>query len=283
MPSSSPTFVELRTGVTLQYVEHGAPSASAVPVVLLHGIGDSWRSFELVLNRLDPSIRAFAISQRGHGDSSRPDAAYHYRDFASDVAAFLNALGLGPAVVLGHSMGSAVAQRFAIDHPRLTRGLVLTASFYELARSPAAQELWRTVSTMSDPVDPEFVREFQRSTTAAPVPHGFLENVVMKEPMKLPARVWREVVRCNLEDDLAAELVEIDAPTLLVWGDRDALVTRRDVEAQRSAIAGSELVVYEGCGHAIPWEAPDRLASELARFVASVQPESQGAFATTHR
>jgi alpha-beta hydrolase superfamily lysophospholipase len=58
--------------------------AAGVPVILLHGITDSWRSFEPVLPHLPASIRAFALSQRGHGDSERPAAGYHPRDFAAD-------------------------------------------------------------------------------------------------------------------------------------------------------------------------------------------------------
>ena len=60
--------VELPTGVTLQYVEQGDPAG--IPVLLLHGATDSWRSFEPVLPHLPSSIRAFALTQRGHGDAA---------------------------------------------------------------------------------------------------------------------------------------------------------------------------------------------------------------------
>src|SRR3712207_9373020 len=88
--------VELPNGVKLPYVEQGDPSG--VPVLLLHGITDSWRSFEPVLPYLPASIRAFALTQRGHGDAERPAAGYHPRDFAADVAAFLDSQGLASAV-----------------------------------------------------------------------------------------------------------------------------------------------------------------------------------------
>src|SRR3712207_1254388 len=93
--------VELPNRVRLEYAEQGDPSG--VPVVLLHGITDSWRSFERVLPHLPPSIHAFALSQRGHGDSDRPASGYRPRDFAADLGAFVDALGLGPVVVAGHS------------------------------------------------------------------------------------------------------------------------------------------------------------------------------------
>src|SRR5512134_1726307 len=102
---------ELPANVRLPYVEQG--DESGVPVVMLHGVTDSWHSFELVLPRLPESIRAFALTQRGHGDASRPDSGYRYTDLAADVAAFMDVHQLKSAVVVGHSMGSSVAQRFA--------------------------------------------------------------------------------------------------------------------------------------------------------------------------
>ena len=114
--------IELPTAGTLQYVEQG--DRSGMPVVLLHGVTDSWHSFEPVLPYLPPTMRAFALTQRGHGDSARP-ARYRTREFAADVAAFLDALGLESAVVVGHSMGATNAMGFAIDHPRRTAALVL--------------------------------------------------------------------------------------------------------------------------------------------------------------
>jgi pimeloyl-ACP methyl ester carboxylesterase len=112
--------IELPGRVSLEYVEQG--DRTGVPVLLLHGVTDSWRSFERVLPHLPASIRAFALSQRGHGNSSRPAAGYRTRDFGADVAAFADALGLGPVVVVGHSIGSTNAMRFAIDHCGRTPG-----------------------------------------------------------------------------------------------------------------------------------------------------------------
>src|SRR3712207_1329643 len=102
--------VALPAGVTLPYVEQGDPAG--VPVLLLHGYTDSWRSWEPVLPSLPGSVRAVAPTQRGHGDAGRPASGYGPHDFAADLAAFVDALGLGPAVVAGTSMGSIVAQRF---------------------------------------------------------------------------------------------------------------------------------------------------------------------------
>ena len=113
---------ELSNGVRLPYAEQG--DRDGVPVVLLHGLSDSWRAFEPVLPHLPRSVHAYAVTQRGHGDATRP-GSYRLDDLVDDVARFMDAVGLASAVVAGHSMGSIVATRFAILHPDRTRGLVV--------------------------------------------------------------------------------------------------------------------------------------------------------------
>src|ERR671914_345453 len=208
--------VELPHRVKLPYVEQGDPSG--VPVILLHGYTDSWYSFEPVLPHLPESIHAFAMTQRGHGDANRPAGGYRTRDFAADVVAFMDALRLGPAVVVGSSMGSTNAQRFAIDHPERVLGLVLASSFATYRGNPMAIDLWQSgVSQLTDPIDPGFVREFQESTLAQPISPAFLDTIV-QESLKVPAFVWRAGFAGFLEDGFANELDKINAPTLLVWG-----------------------------------------------------------------
>src|SRR5918994_7558821 len=80
-------FVSLSTDVRIEYVEQGRTEANGVAVIFLHGVTDSWRSFERVLQLLPPSIHAFALSQRGHGDSSRPTSGYRFADMSADLLA----------------------------------------------------------------------------------------------------------------------------------------------------------------------------------------------------
>jgi non-heme chloroperoxidase len=259
-------FVDLSSGVRLAYVEHGDPAG--VPVLLLHGVTDSWRSYGPVLERLPDSIRAFALTQRGHGASDRPASGYRYGDFAGDVAAFLDAFAIPAAVIVGHSMGSAIAQRFAIDHPERTRALMLLGSFADLRSNPDVREMWdASVSKLEDPIDAGFVRAFQQSTLAQPVPAAFFEMAVA-ESLRVPARVWRSIFAAFLSDDLAAERPRIAARTLVVGGERDALCPARDQYEVSQAIAGSQVVIYEDAGHAMHWEDPARFAADLANFVA---------------
>ena len=261
--------VELPGRVKLPYVEQGDPSG--VPVLLLHAIADSWRSFELVLSHLPKSIHAFAPTQRGHGDAGRPEMGYHPRDFAADLAAFMDALHFQAAVVVGASSGGFVARRFAIDHPGRTLGLVFLGSPASLRDKPGVLEMWNsTFSKLTDPIAPDLVREFVEGTLAQPVPQVVLETMV-GENLKAPARVWRETFKGLLEDDSLGELDEIEAPTLVVGGDQDAILPRSDQESLAAAITGSRLLVYEGAGHAFYWEEPGRVAADLAAFVAELE------------
>jgi non-heme chloroperoxidase len=260
-------FIDLPTGVRLHYAEHGDPQG--LPVVMLHGITDSWRSFETVMPHIAPSLRVFSLSQRGHGDSDRP-GRYRTRDFGADAAAFIEALGLAPAVVVGHSMGSVNAMRLAIDRPDLLRGLVLAGAFASFGDNPAVVAFHReAIEPLRDPIDPAFVEEWQRSTLAGPVDPDFFD-VVVRESMKLPAAVWRDAFAPLFDDDFTAELHRIRTPTLVLWGDADAFSPRADQQRLLEAISGSRLVTYERAGHALHWEQPVRFAGDVSAFVKSL-------------
>jgi pimeloyl-ACP methyl ester carboxylesterase len=264
-----PRFVSIATGVQLEYVEQGAPGG--LPVIFLHGVTDSWRSFELMLPHLPPSMRAFAISQRGHGDSSRPAAGYTYTDLSEDVRAFMDAMGLGRAVIVGHSMGSSIAQRLIADHPERVTAVVLMGAFASIGGSAAVREFVTTsVLPLSDPIHPDFAREWQLSTIARPIDPGFLDTVV-QETLKVPARVWHEAFGGFLTTpDFTDELSRAAIPVLLMWGERDAFAPRGDPDVLLKALPTARLVIHEGAGHALHWEAPGRVATELVDFIDSL-------------
>lgn len=264
-PAPEVKSVQLQGGPRLEYVEQG--DRDGIPVVLLHGYTDSWKSYERVLPYLPSSLRIFAVTQRGHGDSDRPAGGYRAEDFARDVAAFLDAVGVKSAVVVGHSMGARNAMRFAIGYPERTRALVLVGAFVPGRPNPGAQELWETVSKLTDPVDPAFAREFQQSTLAQPVPPEFLDTVV-KETLKLPARIWKAALEGFMAADFAGEMTKITAPTLVVWGAKDSFAPKTDQDAIVSAINGAKLITYAAAGHGVHWEEPERFAKDLAAFIA---------------
>ena len=260
--------VAIRDGIRIPFVEQGAPDG--VPVLFLHGYTDSLRSFEEVLPFLPPRIRAIAPPQRGHGDADRPLSGYGAADLAADLASFMDALDIASAVIVGHSMGSHTAQRFAIDYPERVRGLVLAGSYATAADNAGVAELLNDVARLTDPVDPNFVRAFQESTAASPVSPAFLDMVI-GESRKLPAYVWQACAAALASDDHSARLAEIAVPVLVLWGDGDAFFPRAEQERLLAALPDARFTVYAGVGHALQWEAPRRFAEDVMAYVESLR------------
>jgi pimeloyl-ACP methyl ester carboxylesterase len=259
--------VVLPDGLRLAYVEQG--DADGTPVILLHGYTDSLRSYDRVLPYLPSSLRVFAVTQRGHGESAKPEGSYASDVFARDVAAFMDAFGLARAVVVGHSMGSTVAMRFAVEYPQRVQALILEGAFMPRPANAEVSKFLDEVEVLKDPIDPGFAREFQKSTLAQPVPPEFLETIV-GESLKVPAHVWRGALQPYRHTNFSAELTKIRVPTLVVWGDRDGFTGWSEQEDLLGAINGSRMAVYAGAGHSPHWEEPQRFAGQIASFVADI-------------
>lgn len=254
----------LATGPRLHYAEQGGPAGEAI--LFLHGWPDSWFSFSRVLPLLPPRLRAFAVDQRGFGDSDRPAAGYGIADLADDAAAFLDAVGVARATVVGHSFGTFVARRLCVAHPARVARLVLIDSAVSPA-NPVTRQVQASLPALEDPVPVAFAREFQQGTVYLPVPEAFFERIVA-ESVKLPARLWRTLFDNLLAFEDAAELRGIAVPTLLLWGEHDALFSRGDQDRLAALIPGARLRVYAETGHCPNWERPERVAADLVEFTA---------------
>lgn len=258
--------IALLSGLGLSCAEQG-PASDAPALVMLHGPTDSWRSYAPVLARLPRSIRAVAVSQRGHGDSDKPDGTFDVEEFADDVVALADALGLARVVLVGHSASCLVARRVAIDHPTRVAGLVLEASPVTLVGDTAlAHFVDSVVGGLTDPIGPGFARSFVLDTSSAALPPDLLETLI-GEVQKVPVRIWRAMFAGLLAYDDTSELADVRARVLLVWGDGDPLVSRAAQETLTARIPDAELVVYPGVGHTPRWERPQRFAEDLAWFV----------------
>src|SRR5918998_271146 len=113
----------LMTGPTLHYAQQGDRSGETI--IFLHGYSDSWFPFSRVLPLLSSEYHAFALTQRGHGDSDKPECCYTLDDFAADVDAFMDAIGIEKATLVGHSGGTLIAPRVALSYPQRVSRLVL--------------------------------------------------------------------------------------------------------------------------------------------------------------
>jgi non-heme chloroperoxidase len=258
--------VTLASGLTLSCEGRG-DEGSTPPVVLLPGPTDSWRSYQPMLDALPSSVRAVAVSQRGHGDSGKPASGYRVEDFADDVSLLLDALGIDRAVLIGHSGSCLVARRVAIERPDRVAGLVLEASPLVLQGDPGLTGFVESVvAGLEDPIDPVFARTLVADTSSSSLPAGLLDELVA-EVLKVPAHVWREMFAALLRYDDLEALPRIQVPTLLLWGDGDALVPRQAQEELLRRLPNATLVVHPGAGHTPRWEDPARVATAVVGFV----------------
>ncbi|HEX7844528.1 MAG TPA: alpha/beta hydrolase [Chitinophagaceae bacterium] len=258
--------IDLSTGVQLQYAEQGDPNG--IPVVMLHGITDSWHSFEAALAHMPNNLHVFALSQRGHGNSSKKAISYLQEDFAADVAAFLKQKKISSAIIVGHSMGSMNAQCFAAKYPEQVKALVLVGAFATFNK-PLLTEFKKTIDELQDPIDSIFIAEFQKSTLTRPIKDEMLQ-LFINESLKVPAHVWKGVSEGWKIEGYLTALQSFDKPALIIWGDKDVYSPKEDQLLLNKAIKNSKLLIYEGTGHANQWEEPERFAKDITEFINSV-------------
>jgi len=140
-------FVEAG-GLRLHYRDWGGDGE---PLLLLHGLASNARIWDLTAPLLSGRFRVFALDQRGHGLSDKPEGGYDFASITGDVAAFVQALGLERPALVGHSWGANVALQFAADRPDGVSALALVdGGFLEISAFEGMT--WkRTVAVMSPP------------------------------------------------------------------------------------------------------------------------------------
>ncbi len=268
VPTNPIQTVRLANGLDLQYRESGDPRG--VPVVLLHGVTDSLQCWKPFSDALPRSLRAIAVSQRGHGDSSKPQGDYGSAAFAGDLAALMDALGLKRAHIVGHSMSTWIVQRFARDYPERVESLTLIAGFVTLDGNAGVEELIASVAAMGESVDPVFAQAFQESTVSKPLGPAYLDMVVC-ESLKVPARIWRATFSAMANERV--DRTPIDRRALLIGCEKDQQFSERDRRALAAVFTNAQEILYPDLAHAPHWEEPARVARDVAAFISS-EPSS---------
>jgi|GEM_PF-231695 pimeloyl-ACP methyl ester carboxylesterase len=260
---------QTRSGVTLNYVQQGDPNGSVL--LFLHGGGDSWHSYDRVYPLIPQRYRVYSITLRGHGLSDHPDKGYATADFAGDVLDFLVQKNIRNATLIGHSLGSFVAQKVVeTDSSRIDR-LVLIGSGSSINQSDNDHnEPFKFFATLHDPIPYSFARDFQASTIYAPVPAQNFE-IWVAEAQKVSAATLRGIAHDFRSSPDALKAIHI--PTLVLWGEKDSIFSRTDEDALVHALPNAKLSVYAETGHALHWERPNRFVSELLEFERSSAPQ----------
>jgi pimeloyl-ACP methyl ester carboxylesterase len=260
--SGNKKTVELPTGVTLKYVEEGPQNAP--PLILLHGLTDSSRSWSMTVPHLAESYHVLVLDQRGHGDSESPQCCYAIPDFAGDVVAFMDTLKIPKATIAGHSMGSFIAEYLAVDSPERVDKLILVGAAASGVGNETLDWVLESVEQFTDPIDPKFIVEW--TSNPNPVDEEFLKRV-KPETAKVPPHVWRGATLGLMVEDHGHLLARIKVPVLIIWGDQDSIFKSEDEETLRKGLPSAEFRVYEGIGHNVQWEQPERVAKDIAEFM----------------
>lgn len=250
------------------YIETGHPLG--IPLILLHGLADSCRTFDLLFQYFPSRIRAIAFTQRGHDGIHQPEQSYKTKDFEADLLSFMNAAAIPKAFIAGASSGGFTARNFAAKHPKRTLGLILIGSPAALSDKPNVVKMHETtLSRLTDPISPAFVRSFTETLFAKPVPPDFLE-MRAKETQKVQARVWKETSEALLKEKFPGLLHQVKASSLVIGGGQDPIASPKDQEKLADAIPDARLTIFSQLGHMLYWEDPQRIAREITLFVEEV-------------
>ncbi len=230
------------------------------PLVLVHGAGGTFLDWPVQMRR---GLEAIALDLPGHGESA-PPGRDRIPAYAADVGAFLRALDLRSAILVGHSMGGAIVQQIALDEPDRVRGLILVGTGARL----------RVNELILNGIVSDNEATAQQIATWAWAPHVAEEmrEQMAQRLMETDPEVTRgDFVACN-EFDVRERLGEIGAPTLVLAGADDKMVKLRFSEEMHHALPDSTLVVLENAGHMFPLEQPETVVEIIQKWLAEQHP-----------
>lgn len=229
-------------GLRLAYTVSGSGPAA----VLIHGLAGSGRWWDPVVPDLARDHTVHVLDLVGFGASARQP--FVLEGAATQIARFMDMLGIGRALVVGHSMGGLIAAELAADRPDLVERLVLV----DACGLPFRQSLVQHA-----------VNLVRSTLTASP---SFLALSLVDTLRAGPLTLVR-ATRAVLRSDLSSRLARIEAPTLVLWGEHDPLIPADTGRALARALANGSFAIVEGAGHSPMWERPERFSRRLRSFM----------------
>ena len=255
--------IDLPTGLTMKYVEMGRTDGP--DLVFLHGMTDNSRSWSLIAPYFASKYHLYLLDQRGHGDSGKPDLRmYPVSMYAADLAAFMEAKGIAKADIVGHSLGSMIAQNFAVNYPEKVNRLVLESSALVEFDSLGRDLYDAAVAFGDDQPDDQFMDAWYANPN--PVDQDFLKRE-MRESKNIPPHAWRAITKGAACSFLTPFMDELKAPTLILWGSADSFFGDASQESLKKALPKADFIAYENIGHNIQWEIPEKMAKDILAFL----------------
>lgn len=261
-------------GVRLCYVDAGQGDDV---LVFLHPAMSNLKVWREAIREFQGRFRVIALDLPGSGKSDKPSRfRYHPEAFASVTARLLDHLGVAAATLVGNSNGGATALAFALQFPQRTQRLVLVGAAGIRARAPWKQRFLRWVLTPTHIATSNLylTKVFaERALFVKPSPRtdAFLSDLLALrgagEEYARWVRAQAKLVRSAVSYDVSAQLASIQAPTLLIWGERDRLLPKEDALLAQKAVKGAELVLLPEVGHMPEVEVPEAFNKVLDAFL----------------
>jgi pimeloyl-ACP methyl ester carboxylesterase len=249
-------------GYKTYYVNHSPVPAVQPAVVFVHGAGGTHQHWLYQVRDL-PASPTYAVDLPGHGRSEGTgrDSVAAYGDW---IVAFLSAAGLEQAVLVGHSMGGAIAMDVALRYPERVAGLGLVATGARLRVAPAILEGIRK--------DKEGAVRLIAEWAYGPEVPAVMVRLGQRQIGETPAEVlYGDYAACDAFD-VMGRLGEIAVPTAVVCGTKDRMTPQKYAVYMRDQIAGATLHLVEGAGHMVMVEKPQAVVLFLTRFLEHYQP-----------
>lgn len=287
-PDFGKKTVMLSTGIEMKYVEVGNPDSGEV-IVLLHGYTDSSRSFYPTIEALlalNPDLHVYGPDLRGHGDSSMPSeptcaadpkTCFEMADFADDLFAFMEAKSIESAHLVGHSMGTLIAQQMALSRPNKSDSLVLIGAAATVVDNPVAEDfihqatiegngddvagLWKS-ALEANPRFGDWPRDAYELTPldADPDARAWMESnwvtestadpellgEIARESANVRLGTWLGAIEALLAVDNTADLADLRVDSLTIWATQDVVFPEADQVALRAALAAAAAACNSG-------------------------------------
>ena len=253
-------------GANIHYVEAGDPAKPNV--ILLHGMGGNSANWALNIPALAANYHVIAPDQIGFGKSDKPMIKYRVGTYVDFLDKFMSETKIEKASLVGNSLGGWIAGLMAIKYPNRVEKIVLADAAGILPANFNEADIYSLNNSTRDEIRANLKRIFATpalQNNEALVDQFMTARVAVGDGGTINSLI--ESIK-RKEDFLNDRLGEIKKPTLIVWGKQDGLLPVADAYTFNKGIAGSQLVIFDACGHAPPFEKAADFNKAVLAFLA---------------